>query len=66
MSERRYKTDDPLMFAIDLTQTHNEIMMEYINSTLIDANIVTGAQAELNNKVTSAAGAKFRLGHIVI
>ena len=59
MSDRRHMTDDPLMFAIDLTQTHNEKMMEYINGTLIYANIVTGAH-ELNNKVSSAAGTKFR------
>ena len=60
MSDRRYMTDDPLMFAIGLTQTDNEKIMECINSTLIYENIVTGAQAELNNKVSSAAGMKFR------
>ena len=59
MSDRRHMTDDPLMFAIDLTQTHNEKMREYINGTLIYANIVTGAH-ELNDKVSSAAGTKFR------
>ena len=53
-------TDDQLVFVIDLTQINNGKMMEYINGTLIYANIVTGAQAELNNKVPSAAGAKFR------
>ena len=59
MSDRRHMTDDTLMFAIDLTQTHSEKMRECINGTLIYANIVTGAH-ELNNKVSSAAGTKFR------
>ena len=59
ISDRRHMTDDPPMFAIDLTQTHNEKMREYINGTLIYANIVTGAH-EPNNKVSSAAGTKFR------
>ena len=36
-------TDDPLMFAIDFAQTHNEKMMDYIYDTLIFANIVASA-----------------------
>ena len=68
MSDRQYMTDGPLMFAIGLTQTHNETMMQCTNGTLIYANLVTGAQAELNNKVKChlQLGPWQSLGHIVL
>ena len=43
MSDWQYMTDGPLMFAIGLTQTHTEKIMEYTNGMLIYANLVTGA-----------------------
>ena len=46
-------SDAPPVFAIDLTQNHNEKMMEYVNATLTHGSIVTDSQTELKNNVSS-------------
>ena len=60
ISERRHMSDDPLMFALDLTRVSNKRTYSYIDQVMNGPHYITSALGELHHRIAVSDRTKYR------